>query len=242
MHSSSYCTTSTTGSRTCEACGIECIVTCGITPHPNGSGSEKVSKSSLGAEYLIHNTYHVPTTQQALLELKQKQEQQNQNNNNINNNKLLVVALETTNVSKLYTEIDYRPYYHNNNDDDDNGNNNKISTDNNNNSSSAPSKSAAGGGIVVILGNEVTGVDPELLSPLLLLDEEKEVEKTSSESTIINTNINTTATSTASSLSLSSSSLIDLIVELPTYGQKNSLNVAAVAPVILYEILRQWNE
>ena len=34
--------------------------------------------------------------------------------------------------------------------------------------------------------------------------------------------------------------LVDLIVELPTHGQKNSLNVAAVAPVMLYEILRQW--
>jgi 23S rRNA (guanosine2251-2'-O)-methyltransferase len=34
---------------------------------------------------------------------------------------------------------------------------------------------------------------------------------------------------------------MDQIVEIPTFGAKNSLNVAACAPVVLYEILRQWN-
>lgn len=33
----------------------------------------------------------------------------------------------------------------------------------------------------------------------------------------------------------------DLIVEIPTYGVKNSLNVASAAPVVLFEVLRQWN-
>lgn len=35
--------------------------------------------------------------------------------------------------------------------------------------------------------------------------------------------------------------LVDDVVELPTYGRKNSLNVAACAPVVIYEVLRQWN-
>ena len=35
--------------------------------------------------------------------------------------------------------------------------------------------------------------------------------------------------------------LADLIVEIPTYGVKNSLNVAAAAPIVLYEVLRQYN-
>lgn len=74
----------------------------------------------------------------------------------------------------------------------------------------------------MILGNEVTGVDVELLAPLLR-DEESEG----------NSNCSTSTTS--------GEALIDAIVELPTHGQKNSLNVAAVAPVILYEILRQWD-
>jgi len=33
---------------------------------------------------------------------------------------------------------------------------------------------------------------------------------------------------------------LDVIVELPMFGSKNSLNIAACAPVVLYEILRQW--
>jgi 23S rRNA (guanosine2251-2'-O)-methyltransferase len=53
-------------------------------------------------------------------------------------------------------------------------------------------------GVVLVLGNEVTGVDTEILSQL------------------------------------------DGIVEIPTFGAKNSLNVAACAPVVLYEIIRQW--
>ena len=34
---------------------------------------------------------------------------------------------------------------------------------------------------------------------------------------------------------------LDVIVEIPTFGVKNSLNVAACAPIVVYEILRQWN-
>ena len=60
----------------------------------------------------------------------------------------------------------------------------------------------------------MTGVDVELLEPLL---QENTDESPSKET------------------------LVDAIVELPTHGKKNSLNVAAVAPVILYEILRQWD-
>jgi len=34
--------------------------------------------------------------------------------------------------------------------------------------------------------------------------------------------------------------LCDKIVEIPTFGQKNSLNVASAAPIVVYEVLRQW--
>jgi tRNA G18 (ribose-2'-O)-methylase SpoU len=54
-------------------------------------------------------------------------------------------------------------------------------------------------GTALIFGNEVSGVDTELLESM------------------------------------------DFIVEIPMYGVKNSLNVASCAPVVLYEILRQWN-
>lgn len=34
--------------------------------------------------------------------------------------------------------------------------------------------------------------------------------------------------------------LADFVVQIPTYGIKNSLNVASAAPIVLYEVLRQW--
>jgi tRNA G18 (ribose-2'-O)-methylase SpoU len=34
--------------------------------------------------------------------------------------------------------------------------------------------------------------------------------------------------------------LADYIIEIPTFGIKNSLNVASCAPIVLYEVLRQW--
>ena len=34
----------------------------------------------------------------------------------------------------------------------------------------------------------------------------------------------------------------DAVVQIPTFGVKNSLNVAACAPIVLYEILRQWDK
>ena len=75
----------------------------------------------------------------------------------------LVIALETTAARKLYTDVDYRPYYNNSIDqrtrteDDD-------TTDIENSHNSQDS----GRGIALILGNEVTGVDAELMSHLLL--------------------------------------------------------------------------
>lgn len=34
--------------------------------------------------------------------------------------------------------------------------------------------------------------------------------------------------------------LCDQLVEIPTFGSKNSLNVASAAPVVIFEVLRQW--
>jgi len=33
----------------------------------------------------------------------------------------------------------------------------------------------------------------------------------------------------------------DMVVEIPTYGVKNSLNVGSAASIVLFEILRQWH-
>jgi tRNA G18 (ribose-2'-O)-methylase SpoU len=199
--------------RTAEACGVSEILTCGITPHPFGSGAEKVAKSALGAETLVP-TRHFATTLEALRALRMGarvgervlRERSNADPDEEGTTQPppppFVVALETTSASQLYTSVDYRPYY------------------NNENGSSSGSGSQ---GIALILGNEVTGVDVELLAPLLRDNERDENENSS------------TGTNGAGE------ALVDAIVELPTHGQKNSLNVAAVAPVILYEVLRQWD-
>jgi len=53
-------------------------------------------------------------------------------------------------------------------------------------------------GVALFLGNEVSGVDTEIMP------------------------------------------LLDEVVEIPMFGKKNSLNVAACAPVVMFEVLRQW--
>ena len=34
--------------------------------------------------------------------------------------------------------------------------------------------------------------------------------------------------------------LADKTIHIPTYGVKNSLNVASALPIVLFEVLRQW--
>jgi tRNA G18 (ribose-2'-O)-methylase SpoU len=53
-------------------------------------------------------------------------------------------------------------------------------------------------GVALFLGNEVSGVDTDIMP------------------------------------------LLDQVIEIPMFGKKNSLNVAACAPVVMFEILRQW--
>ncbi len=135
--------------RTADAAGCQAVYTCGITPHPHGSGAEKLAKSALGAEHVL-DTLHFSTTREAIQYLRE------------NEPDFTVIGMETTEHSQVYTNINYK------------------------------SK------VALVLGNEVTGVDTTLLPEM------------------------------------------DMIVEIPTFGAKNSLNVAACAPIVLYEILRQW--
>ena len=138
--------------RTADATGCKAVYTCGITPHPNGSGAEKLAKSALGAELLLE-TKHFATTRAAIHHLRESEPD------------FTIVGMETTEQSKTYTEFAF---------------------------DSHPK-------VALVLGNEVTGVDTNVFEEL------------------------------------------DCMVEIPTFGAKNSLNVAACAPVVLYEIIRQWN-
>ncbi|KAI2490083.1 hypothetical protein MHU86_24503 [Fragilaria crotonensis] len=137
--------------RTADATGCTMVITTGITPHPKGSGAEKLAKSALGAERVV-NHEHFGTMMEALRYLREEKPE------------YTVIGMETTDKSKQYTLMAYPQ-----------------------------------DGCALILGNEVTGVDTEIMP------------------------------------------LLDEIIEIPMYGAKNSLNIAACAPVVLYEILRQWN-
>jgi len=83
---------------------------------------------------------------------------------------LFLVGMETTEISKCYTKVNY------------------------------PGSGSESGmnGTAIFLGNEVSGIDTEIMS------------------------------------------ILDEIVEIPMFGAKNSLNIAACAPIVMYEILRQW--
>jgi 23S rRNA (guanosine2251-2'-O)-methyltransferase len=140
--------------RTADACGCQEVITTGITPHPFGSGSDKVFKTSLGACRIVP-TRHFTLTTSAIEALREEH----------GTNAICIMGMETTNKSICYTSMAYPQI---------------------------------GGGTVLILGNEVTGVDTEIMSRL------------------------------------------DAVVEVPMFGQKNSLNVSACAPIVMYEVLRQW--
>lgn len=136
--------------RTADACGCCQVITTGITPHPGGSGADKLTKSALGADRMVPSR-HFDTTLQAIQALRTDFPEYK------------LIGMETTSRSVCYTDTNYPQ-----------------------------------DGTVLILGNEVTGVDTEILP------------------------------------------LLDEIVEIPMFGEKNSLNIAACAPVVLYEVLRQW--
>jgi tRNA G18 (ribose-2'-O)-methylase SpoU len=136
--------------RTADAAGCSRVITTGITPHPGGSGADKLSKSALGADRMVPS-YHFDTTLQAIESLREELPD------------YTIVAMETTELSEVYSDYIYPK-----------------------------------GGTVLVLGNEVTGVDTEVMP------------------------------------------LLDAVVEIPMFGAKNSLNIAACAPVVLYEVLRQW--
>lgn len=90
---------------------------------------------------------------------------------------LELIGMETTEWSQCYTNVKYKGGGRK-------GGKNGLSSDTK--------------GTVLVLGNEVTGVDTEIMP------------------------------------------LLDKMVEIPMFGTKNSLNIAACAPVVMYEILRQW--
>jgi 23S rRNA (guanosine2251-2'-O)-methyltransferase len=134
--------------RSAETAGVEHIYTCGITAHPP---NPKLRKTAMSAVDVVPSTHHEDCLS-AVKDLKEKG--------------VLVIALETTNDAKLYTDI-------------------KYPTDRK---------------VALVVGNEVTGVDTGVIAAA------------------------------------------DMVAEIPTFGIKNSLNVAAALPVVLFEVIRQWKK
>lgn len=130
--------------RTAETAACQEIITCGITPHPP---HEKLRKTAFSAAETVP-TRHFSSTLEAVLWLKSRN--------------VTVLAMETTNRSKRYTDYNF----------------------------SNPT--------ALVLGNEVTGVDLQALQ------------------------------------------VCDDVVEIPTFGTKNSLNVASACAVVVFEVLRQF--
>ncbi|KAL7575421.1 hypothetical protein ACA910_007325 [Epithemia clementina (nom. ined.)] len=207
--------------RTAEATKCQAVWTIGITPHPQGNGADKIHKSALGAERLVPSR-HFPTLQKALAHLRgtgepepkedeegqQQTEQQgpslqppDKHTSTKHHNNLhcyQVVALETTQQSVDYTSVRY--YSTSTTTSSSSGDTSICSTTTTTKLTTTNDKVSKRKGVALVLGNEVTGVTPSLLSEM------------------------------------------DVLVEIPTYGIKNSLNVAACAPIVLYEIIRQWKE
>ncbi|GKY94896.1 hypothetical protein MPSEU_000454500 [Mayamaea pseudoterrestris] len=138
--------------RTADAAGLDQVVTCGITPHPNGSGADKLRKTALGADAIV-DSIHFETTKRGIAYVRESKPD------------YAIIGMETTEQSTVYTDYDFSSH----------------------------------AGVCLVLGNEVTGVNAELMPSF------------------------------------------DAILEIPMFGVKNSLNVAACAPIMLYEIIRQWS-
>lgn len=160
--------------RTADACACAEIITTGITPHPRGSGAEKLAKSALGADRVVPSR-HFATTMEAVEYLRNECPE------------ILLVGMETTERSVCYTDVAYPGGM-------------KENGENGGDDGASDKKSKSG--TALFLGNEVTGVDTEVMP------------------------------------------LLDTIVEIPMFGTKNSLNIAACAPVVImmYECIRQWRE
>ena len=156
--------------RSADACGCLEIITTGFTPHHNGNGAEKLSKSALGAERIV-STRHYATTKQALEYLRQEKPN------------FTLYGMETTDKSKCYTSVQYP------------GRESAVVAKSDDEVYKIDVSSS---GVALFLGNEVSGVDTDIIP------------------------------------------LLDEMIEIPMFGKKNSLNVAACAPVVMYEVLRQW--
>jgi len=165
--------------RSADACGVSAILTCGVSAHPGGGGAEKLERAALGAESIVP-TKHFRTASEAVSWIRNVGV-----GSRFGGGGVYIAGLETTKRSVSYLDISYPG-----SDCDGGGGDGEIDVDD--------SRHGSFGGTCLVLGNEVGGIDVDVLETL------------------------------------------DAVLEVPMFGAKNSLNVAACAPVVMYEVLRQW--
>jgi len=155
--------------RTADCARCQEIITCGFTPNP--LSTSKIQKTAFGAEESI-SSRHISSTKEALLDLKQKYQ----------HDELLIWALETHDTAITHINSPLPTLHHDTDPSDEKGEKRKRKVY-----------------LALLLGNEVTGVDLDLLH------------------------------------------LVDAVVEIPTFGSKNSMNVAVAAGIVIYDVLRRWS-
>ena len=211
--------------RTADATGCTAVWTVGITPHPMGNGAHKLCKSALGAERLVPSQ-HFTTLQQALHYLRTGGKQQQQQDIGRQDERLAPygnIGGGGSTLSESHYIMERSIAYH-------------------------------------VVGLETTEHSVDYTSvPYLLIRNTTQptqpttARTTTAESTHVTSQpdrqVGTTRRGVAlvlgnevTGVTASLLSEMDVLVQIPTYGVKNSLNVAVCAPIVLYEILRQWKE
>lgn len=136
--------------RTADACNVQMVVTSGITPHPFGSGSDKLRKSALGSDLLVANK-HFSSTSDAIQYIRTTCPNYR------------IFGMETTERSIPYTNITYPGGSKSSIDEDcgsiENSRNSETTATTINKDNTLKIEE----GTVLILGNEVTGVDTNIL-------------------------------------------------------------------------------
>ncbi|CAM9582914.1 unnamed protein product [Ectocarpus sp. 4 AP-2014] len=202
-------------SRSADTARVAEVITCGFTPHPGGHGEDKVRKTGFGSvDAVAHRHFEDPS--EAVRSLKAAG--------------AFVCALETTdNASSLFDvrfplprapEGKARPK-----------------------NASALDAGTTGGGDVV--RGSFAAEDSENEARALTTDggAEERLDEGSKggleleEGGVVALVLGNEVTGVDERVL----GLCDLVVEVPVFGLKNSLNVASAGTVVLYEVLRQWS-
>ncbi|CAN0072801.1 unnamed protein product, partial [Ectocarpus fasciculatus] len=199
-------------SRSADTARVAEVITCGFTPHPGGHGEDKVRKTGFGSvDAVAHRHFEDPS--EAVRSLKAAG--------------AFVCALETTdNASSLFDVRFPLPPFPKGKAQPKNASvvdagaagGGDVRTAAEDSESEAGAPQTDGAAAERLDGGSAGGVDLEEGGVVALV--------LGNEVTGVDERV---------------LGLCDLVVEVPVFGLKNSLNVASAGTVVLYEVLRQWS-